>query len=429
MTHRRYWVYFLLFLFNVICYLDRINMSVAGRSVAQEFGLSPVALGYLFSSFLWAYVVMMLPSGRLVDGIGAHRAAAIGAAVWSIAQMLSGAAMGFVTMLLTRLGLGAGEAPTFPVSYRSVRDWAPYTERGLAVGCIQAGTLLGPALSAPLVAWLIAATSWRMSFVVTGVIGLVWVAVWLALVSTPEKTRWVPEAERRRILTERHAGHAPAAHDGLGYRGLLRSPSMWGLAISQGCAVYSVYLYLSWLPNYLQTARGLSLVNSGLFTSVPYFVGAALIILTNWVGDRLLTPQAMHSGARRNVVVACLLLSAVGMAIPFVGSLTLVVILTILPVSFSGTASATNAALANDLLRSQADSGRAFAFMVLGGNVFGLLAPIITGYIVQATGSFSSAFILAGALSLFGAAVSFALTRHTLGELTPVAAGAVRTAG
>ena len=186
MTHRRYWVYFLLFLFNVICYLDRINMSVAGRSVATEFGLSPIQLGYLFSSFLWAYVLMMLPSGRAVDSLGAPRVAAIGAAFWSIAQMLSGAATGFGTMIIARLGLGAGEAPTFPVSYRGVRDWAPAGERGLAVGCIQAGTLFGPALSAPLVAWLIAATSWRVSFVITGAIGLVWVAVWLGLVSTPE---------------------------------------------------------------------------------------------------------------------------------------------------------------------------------------------------------------------------------------------------
>jgi MFS family permease len=429
MTHRRYWVYFLLFLFNVICYLDRINMSVAGRSVAQEFGLSPVQLGYLFSSFLWAYVVMMLPSGRAVDTLGAHRLAAIGAAFWSVAQMLSGAATGFVTMILARLALGAGEAPTFPVSYRGVRDWAPYSERGFAVGCIQAGTLFGPALSAPVVAWLIAATSWRWSFVITGSIGLAWVAVWLAAVSTPERTRWLPEAERRRILAERHGTEPMADHGGIGYRGLLRSPSMWGLAISQGCAVYSVYLYLSWLPNYLQTARGLSIVNSGLFTSVPFLIGGAVIILTNWVGDKILTPQTMRGGARRIVVVACLLLCAVGMAIPFVDGLTMVIVLTIFPVSFGGTATATNAALANDLLRSQADSGRAFAFMVLGGNVFGLLAPIVTGYIVQITGSFSSAFVLAGALALIGAAVSFTLTRHTLGEATPVGAGTMRAAG
>ena len=318
MTHRRYWVYFLLFLFNVICYLDRINMSVAGRSVAQDFGLSPIQLGYLFSSFLWAYVAMMLPSGRLVDSLGAHRVAAIGAAFWSVAQMLTGATTGFATMIVARLGLGAGEAPTFPVSYRAVRDWAPYSERGLAVGLIQAGTLFGPALSAPLVAWLIAATSWRWSFVITGAIGLVWVAVWLAFVSTPERTRWLPDGERRRILAERHGGEPLAAHGGVGYRGLLRSPSMWGLAISQGCAVYSVYLYLSWLPNYLQTARGLSIVNSGLFTSVPFLVGGVVIILTNWIGDRILTPQTMRNGGRRIVVVACLLLCAVGIAIPLV---------------------------------------------------------------------------------------------------------------
>ncbi len=423
MTRRRYWVYFLLFLFNVICYLDRINMSVAGKPIAVEFGLTPIQLGYLFSSFLWAYVVMMLPSGRMVDSLGAHRLAAIGATFWSIAQMLTGLTTGFVAMLIARLGLGAGEAPTFPVSYRGVRDWAPFSERGLAVGLIQAGTLFGPALSAPIVAWLIAALSWRWSFYITGAVGLVWVGIWMAVVSTPEKTKWIPEPERKRILAERH-GLEPVSQAGaVGYRGLLRSPSMWGLAISQGCAVYSVYLYLSWLPNYLQTARGLSIVNSGLFTSVPFLVGGVIIILTNWIGDKILTPTTMASGARRNVVVACLLLCSVGVAIPYVDSLALVVVLTIFPISFGGTASATNAALANDLLRSQADSGRAFAFMVLGGNVFGLLAPIVTGYIVQITGSFSSAFVLAGLLSLVGAGVSFALTRYTLGEERPVYTG------
>ena len=173
MTRRRFWVYFLLFLFNAVCYVDRVNMSLAGHSVAQEFHLSPVALGYLFSSFLWAYVVMMLPSGQLVDRLGVHRMAAIGAAVWSVAQALSGAATGFTTLLLTRLGLGVGEAPTFPVSYRAVRDWAPYKERGRAVGAIQAGSLLGPALAAPAVAWIIQATSWRWSFVATGAVGLI----------------------------------------------------------------------------------------------------------------------------------------------------------------------------------------------------------------------------------------------------------------
>jgi MFS family permease len=428
MTYRRFWVYFLLFLLNTISYVDRVNMSLAGHSISLEFGLSPIALGYLFSSFLWAYVLMMLPGGRLIDSLGAHRVAAICATVWSVAQILTGVTVGFFTMLLTRLGLGVGEAPVSPISYRSVRDWGPYTEHGRAIGFIQAGTLLGPALGAPLVAWLIEATSWRWSFFVTGGVGLVWVLVWSSLVSTPERTKWLPEPERRRILTERHAGETPPSHSGVGYRGLIRSPSMWGLAISQGCAVYSLYLYLSWLPNYLQTARGVSIVKSGLFTAVPFLVGAVLIVLTNWIGDAILTADTVRSGRRRIVVAACLVLAAAGMAIPYVQSLWLVVVLTILPVGFSNTATATNAALTSDLLRSPADAGRAFAFLVLGGNVFGLLAPIVTGYIVEATGSFASAFVLAGVLALIGAAVSLALTRHALGEAPPIAAAAASSA-
>ena len=113
-TRRRYWVFLLLFLFNAIAYVDRVNMSVAGKPIAHEFGLSPVALGYLFSSFLWAYVLMMLPGGRLIDRWGTHIVATVAAAVWSAAQMLTGAAGSFAAMLATRLGLGVGEAPFAP---------------------------------------------------------------------------------------------------------------------------------------------------------------------------------------------------------------------------------------------------------------------------------------------------------------------------
>ena len=118
-TRRRYLVYIFLLVFSGIAYVDRVNMSVAGKPIAQELGLSPVMLGYLFSSFLWAYVLMMLPGGRLIDRWGAHVIASVSTVVWSVAQMATGAAVGVTTMLLARLGLGVGEAPFSPVVYRS----------------------------------------------------------------------------------------------------------------------------------------------------------------------------------------------------------------------------------------------------------------------------------------------------------------------
>ncbi|HEX3952093.1 MAG TPA: MFS transporter [Stellaceae bacterium] len=416
MTKRRFWVYFLLFLFNVIAYTDRVNMSVAGKPIADELGLSPIALGYLFSSFLWAYVLMMLPGGRLIDRFGPHNVAAVGTAVWSIAQMLTGAAGSFVTMLLTRLGLGVGEAPFAPVTYRSVGLWGPIKERGTAIAAISAGSSLGAAVGAPLVAWVISVSSWRWSFVVTGVMGLVWVVVWRALVSTPETTSWIPEPERRQILAERDGGLEAPDHGGVGYAGLIRAPAMWGLFISQGCMVYTVYLYLSWLPNYLQTQRHMSLMGSGIYTALPFLIASVVNIVANWIGDKAMSVEAVHAGKRRYLVAICLVLTASGMLIPYVESVTAMIVLVTFAVSFANVGPATNGALTNDLLRSPADAGRALAFLVLGGNTFGLCAPIVTGYLVAATGNFNSAFIAAGVLAVMGAIAALTLSRGTLGE-------------
>ena len=415
-THRRYWVFFLLFLFSAIAYLDRVNMSVAGKPIAHEFGLSPIALGYLFSSFLWAYVLMMLPGGRLIDRWGPHVIASVATAVWSTAQMATGMVGSFAAMLMVRLGLGVGEAPFAPISYSSVRLWSPYTERGTAIAAISCGSTLGLALGAPAVAWLIETLSWRWSFIITGAVGFVWVAVWAALVSTPEKTGWLPPAERDRILAGRDAGITPPNHGGVGYLGLIRSPAMWGLFISQGCLVYTGYLYISWLPNYLQTARHLSILNSGIYTAIPFLISTVVGVVANWAGDRVLTAEAVRGGRRRYLVVLSLLFMAAGLGIPFVQSLAAVITLITIAVSAAHVGPAANGALVADLLRSPGDAGRATAFLVLGGNTFGLLAPIVTGYVVAATGSFNAAFVVAGALALVGAVAALVLVRGTLGE-------------
>ena len=129
----------------------------------------------------------------------------------------------------------------------------------------------------------------------------------------------------------------------------------------------------------------------------------------------------MRSGLRRYLVALCLFLTAAGLIIPYVESLTAIIILISITVSFANAGPAANATLTSDLLRSPADAGRAFAFLVLGGNVFGLLAPIVTGYLVEASGNFSSAFIAAGVLALIGATVTLVLSRGAIGEAAETA--------
>jgi MFS family permease len=281
---------------------------------------------------------------------------------------------------------------------------------------ISCGSTLGLALGAPAVAWLIETLSWRWSFIITGAVGFVWVAAWAALVSTPEKTGWLPAEERDHILAGRDAGITPPSHSGVGYLGLIRCPAMWGLFISQGCLVYTGYLYISWLPNYLQTARHLSILNSGIYTAIPFLISTVVGVVANWAGDRVLSAEAVRGGSRRYLVVLSLLFMAAGLAIPFVQSLAAVITLITIAVSAAHVGPAANGALVADLLRSPGDAGRATAFLVLGGNTFGLLAPIVTGYVVAATGSFNAAFVVAGALALVGAVAALALVRGTLGE-------------
>jgi hypothetical protein len=180
----------------------------------------------------------------------------------------------------------------------------------------------------------------------------------------------------------------------------------------------------------LQNARGLSVVESGFYTSIPFFIATGVNVVVNWIGDRVLTVQAVRDGMRRYVVALCLVFTAAGMLIPYVQSLTAIIVLISITVSFANTGPATNAALTSDLLRSPADAGRAFAFLVLGGNTFGLLAPIVTGYLVAASGSFSPAFIAGGVLALIGAVATLVLSRGAIGETTAgVAPRPVRAAG
>jgi ACS family glucarate transporter-like MFS transporter len=209
---------------------------------------------------------------------------------------------------------------------------------------------------------------------------------------------------------------------------ILSRPTMYGLMLSQACIVYNSYLFLTWLPTYLQTTLHLSTMNTGLFTAIPYGLSIILGLLIAWLSDRVLSPTAVRSGGRRYFVVAMMIMGMTVLAAPMAhDAVTLLVVMTVV-LTATNTASGFNLTMVNDVAENPRDAARIMSLAVFGGNICGLLAPIVTGYVVSATGGFDWAFRIAAFLLVIGALVSILLSRgRVTAEHPHIAIGA--TAG
>ena len=388
-------------------------MSIAMPVIAKHFHWNSGTVGVVLSSYMWTYVVCLIPWGWMSDRIGTRRVNGMSVSLWSVSAMLIGAAAGFGTMIGAMLLLGIGEAASLPTAGKVVRQWFPVRERGLATAIFNAGTFAGPALSAPIVAWILVRFGWRLSLVAVGVIGVVWVILWLALFRPPAECSWLSTKERDYVLAEIDTS-APAALGKNKLPHLLSQKTMWGLFLTQGCCAYSNVLFLSWLPSYLVEARHMHLVKAGWFTSIPYIIAAILGIYIGKLSDKLLTRSSAKEGKRRTVLIVFTLLSSVAALINFApNDYVVVAVIAICLVSVSS-ALTLNIAMTNDLVWQHDLVGTALGILITGGILFGMVAPVITGYIVKDTGTFNDAFYVAGGLSVLGAIVCFSMTRRPI---------------
>lgn len=416
MSYRRGWIAVFLFSLAMINYMDRIALSIAAKPIAEEFHLTSVGMGYLFSSFIWSYALFLIPVGLLIDKFGVKRVGGLGIFIWSLATALTGAASSFASLLTARLVMGAGESVSNPVGAKVIREWIPSTERGTITAIFNSGSYAGPAICSLVLAALVAAFGWRMSFVIAGSIGFVWLLAWYFFYGKPEQVSWLCQKERDLIIETRTAtGSKDVDTQTYGLKQLLKTPTLWGLALAQGCNVYTQYLFLTWLPSYLQDARHLTIAKSGLFTAIPYAVAVVLCIGIGKLSDQYLKKgSGVASGKRRNVIALTMLIASCILLIPFAEGITQLVV--IFSLTLAGIASTTslNFTLLNDMLPSSGDVGRAMAFVVVGGNIFGMLAPVVTGYVISATGSYNWAFGIAGGLLVTGALVILLMTRKPM---------------
>jgi MFS family permease len=414
---RRGWIYALLLALVTINYMDRVALGVVAKSIGGEFQLSPVQMGYLFSSFLWTYVICLLPIGIMLDRFAPRTINSAGIVLWSLAMAATAGMWSFASLIAARMVMGAGEATSIPSCGRIVREWMPARERGVANVVWSAGSFVGPALGAVVVASLTSAWGWRAAFVALAVLGVLWLVCNLIWFDRPEKVSWLTADERDKIVRERSAG----SPDEIGAQGspgvvfeLLKSPSLWGAMIAQAAGIYTLYLLLFWLPSYLQDTKHLTIMKTGLYTAVPWAIAVPVSILIGLLSDRLLQNDTLLAGGRRTVVIACVLLSAVVAFVPFTDDTT--TILTLFALSLSGINAfiSLNLSLVTDLVHRVRDVGKAISLTILSGNLCGLLAPIITGYVVAGLGSYDWALWIAGILLVIGAIALATMTREVI---------------
>ena len=413
MGKKRWLVIAVLFIANTINYVDRVNISVAGPDIARSFGLGPEAMGVVFSCFFYSYLLLILPMGLLTDRYGAGGIMGTGMLVWALGSAATGVAPTLATLIGARLLLGVGEASSYPAGNRILREWAPRNERGIMVCIFSAGSTAGPALGIMLTSYLISFLDWRTAFLIVAGFTLAWAFVWFAFYRSPEQASWLGDAERAHIIATREpAAVGPICAMSLG--SLLRRRVMWGLLITHGCQVYSIYLFLTWLPSYLRNVRHLNLFNAGWLATMPYIVTTVGLVLLGLLSDRMTRGKDLSRGSRRWLMIATMVLASCVLFVPLAENIYVMEALVIAAVMFSTAANTLNFAVAAHLIYDKRSAGAVFGLLVLGGNSFGFLAPILTGFIIARTQEYTLSFALAAALLLCGIVVTWTLVREPL---------------
>ena len=285
----RWLLIFWIFVLSAVAYLDRVNISIAGTSIAAEYHLSDVRLGYVFSSFLIGYALCQAPAGRLADRFGPRIVIALAVVWWGLFTALTASVParlgGALALLISiRVLLGAGEAVIYPASNQFVSKWIPTTERGLANGWIFAGVGAGAGATPPLITIIMIHHGWRAAFWISAALGVIAGAVWfMAARDNPESHPWVSSRELAHIQTGRtldaedmkRAGHPRFRGPQLPWRVILKNREVVAMALSYFSYGYVAWIFFSWFFIYLARVRGLNLKASAIFAMLPFLAMAA----------------------------------------------------------------------------------------------------------------------------------------------------------
>jgi MFS family permease len=379
-----------------INYIDRGNLSVAAPLLAPEVGLGPRELGLLFSAFFWTYSVFQVVSGWLIDRGDVGKIYAAAFALWSFATLATGFVHGFAALFALRLLLGIGESAAYPAYSRILATAFPEHRRGLANALVDVGTKAGPAAGLFIGGLLVESYGWRFLFLAIGGFSLLWLIPWLMV------------APASKAIPRRIEG-GPSITE------ILRRRQAWVTFFGLFGFNYAFYFLLTWLPSYLVNERHFSVGRMAVYGALPYAVTAAVSLLCGWQADRRISGGSSPGLTRQVIAVAGLVIAALALPMATVKSDTVAMVWFIL--AFAGVGMFTSSIWAiTQTLSGPLAAGRWTGLQNAFGNLGGVVAPIATGWIVGARGTYGLAFMAAAAMLLL-AAICYGLL---LGRARPI---------
>jgi MFS transporter, ACS family, D-galactonate transporter len=387
-TGQQWRILILLYVSSFLLYVDRSNLSVGAVDIQRDLGFNSYQLGLLLSAFFLTYAMsqLFMVAGWFVDRFDVRIVFAVGFTLWSGATAVTGIAQGFVLIYCLRLLLGLGESISFPSYSRILATQYPEHRRGLANAIVDAGTKSGPALGTLMGGLLMAQFGWRAFFVGLGLVSLLWLLPWF---------RWMPKTEG--------ASHRETRADLVGIREILCKRSAWFSAFGLFCSNYFWYFLITWLPPYLERERQFSKPKMAVFGSLSYLAIALSTIFCGWLSDRLIARGHTPTRIRKAFTGIGLSLSTVILPVAVVRDENIAMTLLLASCVFYGIFAPNLFSMTQTMAGPRA-AGKWTGFQNGFGNLAGVAAPWITGWVVQQSGQFYWAFVVAAAMALAAAA-------------------------
>ncbi|KWW17350.1 hexuronate transporter [Peribacillus simplex] len=394
----------LLFLAGVINYLDRSALSIAAPFIQAELNLTPTQMGIVFSSFSVGYAVFNFLGGMASDRYGAKLTLFVAMIVWSIFSGAIALAFGLASLIIIRVFFGMGEGPLSATINKMINNWFPADKRAGAIGLANSGTPLGGAIAGPIVGIIALSFGWRISFIIIMLLGFAWAIAWWLFskegpadnVTTPSNQQYVNKVSSNKKIQ-------------LSY--YLKQKTVLFTSFAYFAYSYILFFFLTWFPSYLIDTHGLNVKEMSIVTVIPWILGFIGLASGGYLSDFV---YKKFSGkgilfSRKVVLVTCLFISALciglaGIVTTTIGAVSLVAS----SVLFLYLTGSIYWAIVQDVVDPQ-NVGSVGGFMHFLANTAGILGPTVTGYLVQVSGTYTAAFLLAGSLAIFA---SLAVIRY-----------------